>query len=567
MAYDIGVKLKIDGEKEYRDKIQQINLVNKTLDTELKAVTSSFGKNTTAQEKASAQEEVLQKKLANSASKLELVKQGLDDARKKYDENSKEVQSWTQAVNNAQAEVNGLTKQIDDLSDAQNENTKKSSTFGDVLKANLTSEAIIGGIKAVVGAIKEVGSALVDTAKEAAQYADDLNTLSKTTGLSTDTLQEFEYMSKLVDVEVSTITGSLKKLVTNMKSAKKGTGTAADAFKTLKVKVTASNGALRKSEDVFNDVIDALSKMEDGTERDALAMDIFGKSASELNPLIMAGSKTIKEYTKQAHDMGYVLSGETLNSLNEVQDNIDLLDNQMKAIKNTIGVAVAPVVKQITQAFIDWARAVDWQAVGNVISNVFKVIGNAVLWAVETVTNIIRQLVDFGNQCYALYNIVSNAISRIPGIFTNMYNNIRDILSGLIHSAYSWGSDMIGGFASGVTAHMNAVLDRVRSLANSIRSFLHFSRPDTGPLRDYETWMPDFMQGLANGIKRNEYKVKNAMAGLASDMTLSPTVGGVSASRGGVVVQFGNVTINGTDEQTANKFINQINRKLGALLV
>lgn len=567
MAYDIGVKLKIDGEKEYRDKIQQINLVNKTLDTELKAVTSSFGKNTTAQEKASAQEEVLQKKLANSASKLELVKQGLDDARKKYDENSKEVQSWTQAVNNAQAEVNGLTKQIDGLSDAQNENTKKSSTFGDVLKANLTSEAIIGGIKAVVGAIKEVGSALVDTAKEAAQYADDLNTLSKTTGLSTDTLQEFEYMSKLVDVEVSTITGSLKKLVTNMKSAKKGTGTAADAFKTLKVKVTDSNGALRKSEDVFNDVIDALSKMEDGTERDALAMDIFGKSASELNPLIMAGSKTIKEYTKQAHDMGYVLSGETLNSLNEVQDNIDLLDNQMKAIKNTIGVAVAPVVKQITQAFIDWARAVDWQAVGNVISNVFKVIGNAVLWAVETVTYIIRELVDFGNQCYALYNIVSNAISRIPGIFTNMYNNIRDILSGLIHSAYNWGSDMINGFANGVIGHMSGVLNSVKSLASQIAAHIHFSRPDKGPLRDYEKWMPDFMQGLAKGIDQNSYLVTNAIDRVAGQMSINPTVGGVSASRGGVLVQFGNVTINGTDENTANKFINQINRKLGALLV
>lgn len=567
MAYDIGVKLKIDGEKEYRDKIQQINLVNKTLDTELKAVTSSFGKNTTAQEKASAQEEVLQKKLANSASKLELVKQGLDDARKKYDENSKEVQSWTQAVNNAQAEVNGLTKQIDGLSDAQDENTKKSSTFGDVLKANLTSEAIIGGIKAVVGAIKEVGSALVDTAKEAAQYADDLNTLSKTTGLSTDTLQEFEYMSKLVDVEVSTIAGSLKKLVTNMKSAKKGTGTAADAFKTLKVKVTDSNGALRKSEDVFNDVIDALSKMEDGTERDALAMDIFGKSASELNPLIMAGSKTIKEYTKQAHDMGYVLSGETLNSLNEVQDNIDLLDNQMKAIKNTIGVAVAPVVKQITQAFIDWARAVDWQAVGNVISNVFKVIGNAVLWAVETVTYIIRELVDFGNQCYALYNIVSNAISRIPGIFTNMYNNIRDILSGLIHSAYNWGSDMINGFANGVIGHMSGVLNSVKSLASQIAAHIHFSRPDKGPLRDYEKWMPDFMQGLAKGIDQNSYLVTNAIDRVAGQMSINPTVGGVSASRGGVLVQFGNVTINGTDENTANKFINQINRKLGALLV
>lgn len=564
MAYDIGVKLKIDGEREYRDAINQISMVNKTLDTELKAVTSSFTKNTTAEQKAAAQEKILQDKLTLSKEKLDLMRKGLEDARANYGDNTKQVQSWAQAVNNAQADVNKLTNQIAELGDAQQDNAKKSSTFGDVLKANLTSEAIIGAVKALVGAIKEVGTAMVDTALEAAQWADDLNTLSKTTGLSTDTLQEFEFMSKLVDVEVSTITGSLKKLVTNMKSAKKGTGTASDAFKKLGVKVTTANGTLRKSEDVFNDVIDALSEMEDGTERDALAMDIFGKSASELNPLIMAGSKTIKEYTKQAHDMGYVLSGETLNSLNAVQDNVDMLHNQMKTVKNTIATAVAPVVKQITQAFIDWSKSVDWQAVGKVISGVFNAVGNAVLRAVNTVTYIIRELVDFGNQCYALYNIVANAIGAIPNIFSNMGNNIRNIFSGIISSAWSWGSDMVSGFANGVTSHMNAVLDRVRSLANSIRSFLHFSRPDEGPLRNYEQWMPDFMQGLAKGIDQNSYLVENAISRVAGAMTINPSVGTANA-RGGITINLGGVTFNGYNAKQGNELVRELNKQLGRL--
>ncbi len=157
--------------------------------------------------------------------------------------------------------------------------------------------------------------ALASSTMDMSKTADDLLTLSTQTGLTTDQLQEFEYASELVDVSTDTLQGSLVKLTNNMQTAATGTGSAAEAFKTLKVKVADSQGHLKNNYDVSLQTIDALGKMKNETERDALAMDIFGRSATDLNPLIEAGSGRLKELAEQAHEVGYVVDNETLQSL------------------------------------------------------------------------------------------------------------------------------------------------------------------------------------------------------------------------------------------------------------
>ena len=101
-------------------------------------------------------------------------------------------------------------------------------------------------------------------------------------------------MADLVDTSLGTMTGSMTKLTRAMQKARGGNKDAVATFEQLGVQVTNADGSLRDSTDVFFDIIDALGAMEEGTERDALAMDIFGKSAQELNPLIAAGSAAIE---------------------------------------------------------------------------------------------------------------------------------------------------------------------------------------------------------------------------------------------------------------------------------
>lgn len=236
------------------------------------------------------------------------------------------------------------------------------------------------------------------------KLADDLMTQSSVTGLSTDELQEYAYMAELVDTDVSTITGSLTKLTRNMDSAKSGTGSAADAFKTLGIDIYNADGTMRDANDVFGEAIDKLGTMENQTERDALAMDLFGKSGQELNPIIDAGSEAIDNFRKEAHDMGYVLDEETLDSLGGIDDSMQKLDNAFQTAKNTIAVALAPVVADLTEKFVEWVQSVDWDEVRTNVQNTMQGISNAIkkVWPIiETLITWIGKAIDIANDLFS----------------------------------------------------------------------------------------------------------------------------------------------------------------------
>jgi len=127
---------------------------------------------------------------------------------------------------------------------------------------------------------------LVAMAAKAGLAADDINTLSKQTGLSTEEIQKFMYASDLIDVPLETLTGSMARLTKGMGTAKEGTGAVAEAFNTLGVTIIDSNGQLRDNGEVFDEVIAKLGEVANETERDALAMEFFGQeSTTYLNPL------------------------------------------------------------------------------------------------------------------------------------------------------------------------------------------------------------------------------------------------------------------------------------------
>jgi phage-related protein len=127
----------------------------------------------------------------------------------------------------------------------------------------------------------------------------------------------------------------------------------------------------------------------------------------------------------------------------------------------------------------------------------------------------------------AAQNVMSNL--DIEGRFWSSVN----FLGNLWGQFQSWGSDAINGFASGVTSAMSGLMSTVSSMASQIASYLHFSRPDKGPLRDYESWMPDFVGTMAGQITRLSPKMAQAVRGLSSTMTLSPQMQLAAASASG----------------------------------
>lgn len=381
---DIGPKIGIDGEREFRKQITDINSSLKVLGSEMKVVTAEFGKSAQNEEALTKQNEILERQTIELKNKLELQTKALvEQVRATGEADSKSKQLQIQ-VNNTKAELAKAEKQIqdnntalenmanaaDDVGDEFEESGRQAANFGDVLKANIIGDVVTKGIEALANGIKKVGKALKDSIVDSAKYADEMNTLAKQTGLSTDALQEYKYMSDLVDVDLETITGSMSKLIRNMNSARKGTGDAAKAFDTLGINITTANGELRNNQDVFNEVVTALGQIANETERDSIAMAIFGKSAQDLNPLIVAGGEAIAQYAQEAHDMGYVLDTEAINSLNNVNDSFDRLKNAAAGIKNQLGQALAPFIEELAQKMQEWVASVNWNEVGNKIRNI-----------------------------------------------------------------------------------------------------------------------------------------------------------------------------------------------------
>ena len=199
-------------------------------------------------------------------------------------------------------------------------------------------------------------TAMGGLAYKSVQTADDLNTLSKQTGLSTDFLQKMEYAADRIDVPFDNISSAVTKMKKNM-------GGSGEAFDKLGVSVKDSTGHMRSAEDVFMDTIKALSQIPNEVERDQAAYEIFGRTADELAGIIDDGGEAFRKYGNEAEDLGLILSGDTLNRINETNDAIDKSKAQLKAagleLGATIATGLAPVVEKLSgfvQKLVGWLQ-------------------------------------------------------------------------------------------------------------------------------------------------------------------------------------------------------------------
>lgn len=343
MPNNIGPKIGIDGERDFRQEISQINNSLKTMGAEMDMVTSAFIGNEKSVEALTAKNELLSARFdelskkadAQKARLAELDAAGVDPTSASYQKLLQDLYKTEAQMNKTEAEIKGnaaemnnLGKETEETAESLDKGGEASKRMSDNLKANLLSQAIIGGVKALGDGLKKLGRAILD----AASAADDLNTLSVKTGIATDELQKLQYAAGTIDVDVNTVAGAMGKLTKNMDAAAGGSGAAADAFSKLGVAVKKDDGTFRDRNEVFQDAIKALGGIADETERDATAMAIFGKSATELNPLIKGGAEELAALGAHAEEAGLILSGDTLNSLAGLADRFDVL-------KQTVGLA------------------------------------------------------------------------------------------------------------------------------------------------------------------------------------------------------------------------------------
>ena len=233
------------------------------------------------------------------------------------------------------ADLSGLTDGLKKAQQTLEKGSKGLKNMGSAMTKGVTLPA--------VAAVAGLGAFAV----KAGQAADELITMSNKVGISTTELQKMQYAARFVDVEVETMTGSMFKLTRTMDSARDGNKKATAAFDTLGVKIKNADGTLRNSKDVWADAIDALGKISNEAERDSLALELFGKSAQELNPLIVAGGDSLRKYGDEAEKLGIIMGDDQVAKLGAFDDQMQKLQASFEGAKNKIVIAMLPALEKL----------------------------------------------------------------------------------------------------------------------------------------------------------------------------------------------------------------------------
>lgn len=259
----------------------------------------------------------------------------------------------------------------------------------------------------------------------------------------------------------------------------------------------------------------------------------------------------------------------------------DFFSGLWEGIK-TIFTTVVEAIKAVITTYFNIYKTII-TTVLNAIKTVFTTVWNGIKTVVTTVVTAIQTFIT--TAWNAIKNTVTTVFSNILGSIKNTMGNITSAIKSGFNSAISfitslpskalqWGKDIIMGIVNGIKSCISAVGDAVSSVANKIKSFLHFSVPDEGPLTDYESWMPDFMKGLAKGIEDSKSMVAKAMDGVAADMVLSPSAAvqeiSVTGNGGGESAQDSTITgplievkeMNVRSEEDIRKISQQLYRQL-----
>ena len=385
----LGESLRGDKEQKYKQSIDQLNASIDVLDAQMRKVAAEYEDSADSADLMAKKNDILTQKIIQQANKVDLLESAFKNATEYYEIGAVETSRWEKELANAEAELYKMENQLKrnteqmakaneetgesaqsmgEIGDAAEEAGKGMGNLGDVVNGltsklgiqpdsmkqsmnamgslDASSLALAGGFAAVATAIVKAEKALISMTKEAASNADDLLTLASVTGMTTDSVQELNYMADLTDVSMDRIKDSLKETTNKMQEAAAGTGDAYDAYQRLGVEITNVDGSLRSAQDVFYDTIDALGEIKNQTERDALAMDLMSESAQELNPLIDLGGEKMRAYAQEAHDMGYVLDNDALKSLQGVDDAYSRLQNTQEGVKNQLAAEFAPYLEE-----------------------------------------------------------------------------------------------------------------------------------------------------------------------------------------------------------------------------
>ena len=329
----------------------------------------------------------------------ELEKTG--KGQEQYDALEREIAQTERELKEAEAAARNFNATTEKVSAAAG---KLSQKFGTVAQKTKRLSQLAGGLLASMGAL----------AIKTAQEADELATLSKQTGISTDELQKMKYAADLIDVDTDTIVGGMKKLKKQLESTN-------SPLEELGVKTKDAKGEFRDITDIFYDTVKALSEIPNETERDVKSMEIFGKSADELAGVIDDGGEALRRLGEEAENLGVIIPEEDIAKANELNDAIDQLKAEATGVFAQLGTEIAemllphlPEIKEGLEAILQGFRDLDPDTLGLAakVAGIVAILA-PLATALSGISTAISAIVSWGGKLAGFLGTVQGAFAAV----------------------------------------------------------------------------------------------------------------------------------------------------------
>lgn len=397
-----GITIEIGGDTSQLSKsLDKVNKDLRTTQGELRDVDRLLKLDPTNTELLEQKQKLLAKSITQTESKLETLRkteQSLKDAG--VDKNSAQFMALQREIISTETKLASMKKEAQTASVEMQRVAASADQISDA-----TAKAA-EKTRALSAAAAAVSVALIGAAYNAAKTADDLNTLSQQSGLATDSLQKMRYAADVVDVSADTIISAMRRMKKNMASESERV---VDAWDTLGVSVTDTTGDYRDAEEVFYDTIKALSRIPNETERDVLAMQLFGKSADELAGIIDDGGAALRMYGDEAERLGLIMDEKTIAALTEANNQIDLMKQKATNTITLVGAKVLTVAEPALEKIL------------GVVDKVFTALGKldeGTLSTILTVSIAVAAISPVTKLISGISGGISNLIGLLPKLET-----------------------------------------------------------------------------------------------------------------------------------------------------
>lgn len=346
-----GITIEFRGDTTKLDKaLRDIKNSTKDIDKELKDVNNALKFNPTSVELWRQKQDLLKQKISETENNLKSLK----DMQKQMD--AQGVDKNSEAYRRVQREIIETESKLKHFkSELKSIGSVKLQAMGEQFKkVGKSLESAGKSMRSFSAAAAVVAGSIGLLTKKSAKWADDVITQAKVYSMSTGELQKYQAAAELVDVSASSIASTHRKLERNMLNAQLGSKKQALAFEQLGVAYENTDGTLRDGEVVWQEVIEALGKMENETERDAMAMAIMGRAATDLNPLIEDGAEGYKLLTEamEKYDLDFV-DEETLQRANDFNDLLDVSRSVLAVALQNVGTQMAAYLAPAMEKVVD----------------------------------------------------------------------------------------------------------------------------------------------------------------------------------------------------------------------